>query len=158
MLAEQPDLDVIIVPIGGGSGAAGACVAGKGMRPELQVIGVQSAQAPAAYRSWRDGAICEDTMSTFAEGLATRVGFELPQAILHEQLDDFVLVGDTAIRGAMVKLIGATGTLVESAGAATLAAAIQLRDRLAGKRVALVCSGGNVSVQQLKELLDTVGI
>jgi threonine dehydratase len=91
-LEAQPDLDVVIVPIGGGSGAAGACIAGKGIRPELEVIGVQSSAAPAAYRSWQSRQLLEDRMETRAEGLATRVAFELPQRILWERLDDFVLV------------------------------------------------------------------
>lgn len=153
ILEQQPDLDVLVVPIGGGSGAAGACVAGKAIRPSLEVIGVQSEAAPAAYRSWREGRVVEDRMETFAEGLATRVGFELPQRILREHLDDFVLVADDAIREAMLRMIEGTRNLVEGAGAAALAGALELRSRLAGKRVALVCSGGNVSLPQLRELL-----
>ena len=84
-------------------------------------------------------------METFAEGLATRVAFELPQQIMREHLDDFVLVCDDEIRSAMVALIETTRNLVEAAGAASLAGALRLRERLAGKRVALICSGGNVS-------------
>ena len=156
MLTVEPDIDVVIVPIGGGSGAAGACIVAKALRPAIQVIGVQSEAAPAAYRSWRDGQIVEDRMGTFAEGLATRVGFELPQAILRENLDDFVLVDDDEIRDAMLQMVTATSSLVESAGAAPLAAAVRMRERLQGKKVALVASGGNVHVRQLKELLDTL--
>ena len=153
LLEEQPEIDTVIVPIGGGSGAAGACIAGKAIRPGLEVIGVQSAAAPAAYRSWLEGRLVEDRMETFAEGLATRVGFELPQRILREQLDSFVLVADDAIRAAVPLMIEATRELVEAAGAAPLAAALELRPRLAGRRVALVCSGGNITLAQLKALL-----
>jgi threonine dehydratase len=153
ILAEQPDIDTIIVPIGGGSGAAGVCIAGKAVHPALEVIGVQSAAAPAAYRSWREGRIVEDQMETFAEGLATRVGFELPQRVLHDQLDDFVLVDDDAIRSALLQMIESTRTLVEAAGAAPLAAALELRARLAGRKVALICSGGNITMPQLTALL-----
>jgi threonine dehydratase len=71
LLETQPDVDVVIVPVGGGSGAAGACIAGKALRPELEVIGVQSSAAPAAYRSWRARQLLEDRMETRAEGLAT---------------------------------------------------------------------------------------
>ena len=156
ILDEQPGIDTIIVPIGGGSGAAGACIAGKSVRPSLEVIGVQSAAAPAAYRSWREGRVVEDRMETFAEGLATRVGFELPQRVLHEQLDDFVLVSDDAIRAAILRMIESTRTLVEAAGAAPLAAALELRERLAGRKVALICSGGNITMPQLRELLELV--
>jgi threonine dehydratase len=153
ILEEQPAIDVIIVPVGGGSGAAGACVAAKGVRPGIEVIGVQAAAAPAAYRSWKERRLLEDRMETFAEGLATRVAFELPQRIMWEQLDDFVLVSDDEMRSAMVALIETTRNLVEAAGAASLAAALNLRERLAGKRVAIVCSGGNISPAQLADVL-----
>src|SRR5262245_18810776 len=89
VLEEQPALDAIVVPIGGGSGAAGACIVAKALDPRVRVIGVQSDAAPAAYRSWREGALVEDRMETAAEGLATRTAFELTQRILREQLDDF---------------------------------------------------------------------
>jgi threonine dehydratase len=156
-LETQPDLDVVIVPIGGGSGAAGACVAGKAIRPELEVIGVQSAAAPAAYRSWQSRQLLEDRMETRAEGLATRVAFELPQRILWERLDDFVLVDEDELARAVVLMIEGTRNLVEPAGAAPLAAALQLRDRLAGRKVALILSGGNISPGQLSEILGTYG-
>jgi threonine dehydratase len=156
-LESQPDLDVVIVPIGGGSGAAGACIAGKGIRPELEVIGVQSSAAPAAYRSWQARQLLEDRMETRAEGLATRVAFELPQRILWEQLDDFVLVDEDELERAVVQMIEGTRNLVEPAGAAPLAAALQLRDRLAGRKVALILSGGNISPGQLSEVLDRYG-
>jgi threonine dehydratase len=152
-LARAPDLDVLIIPIGGGSGAAGACIVADSVRPELEVIGVQSKEAPAAYRSWREGRIAEDEMGTFAEGLATRVGFELPQRILRERLEDFVLVSDDEIRAATVQMLERTRNLIEPAGASPLAAALELRDRLAGKRVGIVASGGNVSLEQLRALL-----
>ncbi len=89
-----------MVPVGGGSGASGACIVAKAVRPSIEVIGVQSEAAPAAYRSWRAGALVEDTTSTFAEGLATRTAFELPQQIMRDLLDDFVLVTEAALRDA----------------------------------------------------------
>ena len=153
IVEEQPSIDVIIVPVGGGSGAAGACVAAKGVRPGIEVIGMQSASAPAAYRSWKGRELLEDRMETFAEGLATRVAFELPQRIMWQQLDDFVLVSDDEIRAAIVALMETTRNLVEAAGAASLAAALSLRERLAGRRVAIVCSGGNISPAQLADVL-----
>ncbi|HEY2702605.1 MAG TPA: threonine/serine dehydratase [Candidatus Dormibacteraeota bacterium] len=154
ILEADPLVDVLIVPVGGGSGAAGACLAGKAIRPSLEVIGVQSEAAPAAHRSWRARRLVEDRMETFAEGLATRTAFALPQRILWDMLDDFVLVSDDEIREAMVLMLEATRNLVEAAGAAPLAAALRLRDRLAGRRVALVASGGNVSLDQLEEVLS----
>ncbi|MEA2273913.1 MAG: hypothetical protein QOI98_2621, partial [Solirubrobacteraceae bacterium] len=153
IFSELPDTDVVIVPVGGGSGAAGACIAAKAMRPDAEVIGVQSEAAPAAFRSWQARALLEDRMGTAAEGLATRVAFELPQRILWEHLDDFVLVSEEEIRRATVLMIEHTRNLVEGAGAAALAAALKLGDRLADRRVALVCSGGNVTVEQLRQIL-----
>jgi threonine dehydratase len=153
LLETEPGVDVVIVPIGGGSGAAGACVAGKGVKPELELIGVQSSAAPAAYRSWQARELLEDRMETQAEGLATRVAFELPQRILWDWLDDFLLVDEGELERAVVLMIEGTRNLVEPAGAAPLAAALRLRDRLAGKKVALVLSGGNISPAQLREIL-----
>ena len=153
ILEEQPEIDVLIVPIGGGSGAAGACIAAKSIRSSIEVIGVQSEAAPAAYRSWASRSLVEDRMATRAEGLATRVAFELPQQILWEQLDDFVLVGEDDLEQAVLLMLEHTRNLAEPAGAAPLAAALQLRDRLAGKRVALILSGGNISPGHLREIL-----
>jgi threonine dehydratase len=153
LLETEPDVEVVIVPIGGGSGAAGACVAGKAIKPELEVIGVQSSAAPAAYRSWQARQLLEDRMETSAEGLATRVAFELPQRILWDRLDDFVLVDEDELERAVVLMIEGTRNLVEPAGAAPLAAALRLRDRLADKKVVLVQSGGNISPAQLRDIL-----
>jgi threonine dehydratase len=153
ILEEQPAVDAIIVPVGGGSGAAGACVVADAVKPDVAVIGVQSDAAPAAYRSWIAQELVDDEMKTFAEGLATRTPFELPQRIMWKTLDDFVLVSDDEIRAAQKTMIETTRNLVEAAGAAPLAAASKLRERLAGKRVALVLSGGNVTREQLLEVL-----
>jgi threonine dehydratase len=153
ILEQQPGVDVVVVPVGGGTGCAGACIVAAASPRDVEVVAVQSETAPAAYRSWQARQLREDRMQTFAEGLATRVGFELPQRVLWRLLDTFVLVSDDQIRRAMVHMIDATRNLVEAAGAASLAAALELREHLAGKRVALVCSGGNISLQQLRELL-----
>jgi len=93
-------------------------------------------------------------MVTRAEGLATRVAFELPQRILWDRLDDFVLVDEDELERAVVLMIEGTRNLVEPAGAAPLAAAVRLRERLAGKRVALIQSGGNISPDQLRDILN----
>jgi threonine dehydratase len=153
ILERQPDIEVIIVPIGGGSGASGTCIVAKAINPKIQVIGVQSAEAPAAYKSWKARRLLEDRMGTIAEGLATRTAFELPQRILWEQLDDFVLVPDAEIRAAVRLMIETTRNLAEPAGAAPLAAALQLKERLKGKRVALILSGSNITPVQLRDLL-----
>ncbi len=152
-LETQPALDVIIVPIGGGSGAAGACLVARAVNPDLKVIGVQSAQAPAAFLSWRQQRLVGAENRTAAEGLATATAFELPQQIIRRHLDDFLLVDDGEIRTAVALMVEGTRTLVEAAGAASLAAALKLRERLAGKRLALVCSGANITPEQLSAAL-----
>jgi threonine dehydratase len=152
ILEERPDTEVIVVPVGGGSGAAGACVAAKAVRRSVEVIGVQAEAAPAAYESWQAGALVAAANSTFAEGLATGTAFELPQRIMRELLDDFVLVSDDALRDATRLMIAKTRNLVEPAGAAALAAVLAAPGRFADRTVAIVCSGGNISPAQLTAL------
>ena len=132
ILEDDPAIDVIVVPVGGGSGAAAACIAAKAVRAEIE--GDRRAVRGGARRPTAPGRrpAVEDRMETFAEGLATRVAFELPQQIMRELLDDFVLVSDDEIRAAMVALLETTRNLVEAAGAAPLAGALRLRERLAG--------------------------
>ena len=153
VLQEQPATDVLIVPVGGGSGAAGACIVAKAVNPHIEVIGVQSEQAPAAYQSWKNRELREAPNRTRAEGLATGAPFELPQRILRRLLDDFVLVTDDEIDVATALMIEKTRTLVEGAGASPLAGALKIRQRLQGRNVTLICSGGNISPAQLVRLL-----
>jgi threonine dehydratase len=152
ILESRPDIEAIVVPVGGGSGAAGACVVAKATRPSIEVIGVQSEAAPAAYRSWRARSLVEDANNTSAEGLATGTAFELPQQILRELLDDFVLVSEDSLTTATRLMIEKTRNLVEPAGAAALAAVLGAPGRFAGRKVAIVCSGGNISPAQLAAL------
>jgi threonine dehydratase len=152
ILEAQPDTEVIVVPIGGGSGAAGTCVVAKAVRESIEVIGVQSEAAPAARRSWQERSLVTAPNSTLAEGLATRTAFDLPQRILWQRLDDFVLVPDEALTNATRLMIEKTRNLVEPAGAAALAAVLADPGRFAGRKVAIVCSGGNISPAQLTAL------
>lgn len=154
MLEDAPDLEVIIVPIGGGSGAAGACIVARAVNPSIRVIGVQAEASPAAYRSWRARQCVEADNRTFAEGLATGTAFSLPQAILWEMLDDFVLLSEEAILQAMAWMLERAHTLAEAAGASALAAAYMLKDQLQGKKIGIVCSGGNASLEQLRRALS----
>jgi threonine dehydratase len=152
ILAERPDTEVIVVPVGGGSGAAGACLVAKAVRPSIEVIAVQSEAAPAAYRSWQARTLLQDRCETLAEGLATRTAFSLPQRIMWQLLDDFVLVSEDALAEATRVMIAKTRNLVEPAGAAALAAVLAAPQRFAGRNVAIVCSGGNISPAQLVAL------
>ena len=153
MLEDAPDLEVLFVPVGGGSGAAGACLVARAVNPAIRVIGVQAAASPAAYESWRAGEGREAPNRTAAEGLATGTAFRLPQLIMRQGLADFVLVEEAAIWQAMVWMIERAHTLAEGAGAAPLAAAYQGRAALQGRKVGLVCSGGNASLEQLRQAL-----
>ncbi|HTW05091.1 MAG TPA: threonine/serine dehydratase [Streptosporangiaceae bacterium] len=152
ILEARPDTDAIIVPVGGGSGACGTCIVAKSARRSIEVIGVQAETAPAAYRSWRARALVTAANSTQAEGLATRTAFDLPQRILWELLDDFVLVSEDALTNATRLMIEKTRNLVEPAGAAALAAVLADPGRFAGRNVTIVCSGGNISPAQLTAL------
>ncbi|MHA2142550.1 MAG: threonine ammonia-lyase [Candidatus Thorarchaeota archaeon] len=154
MLQEEPGIETIIVPVGGGSGAAGTCIAAKSMNPEIEVIAVQDAAAPAAHDSWRQGKLVERPNRTSVEGLSTGTAFELPQKILRNHLDEFILVSEQEIMRATIWMIQHAHTLAEGAGAAPLAAAYKIRERLADKTVGLICSGGNLSLDKLRKALD----
>ena len=154
ILEELPDVETIIVPVGAGSGACGTSIVAKSINPKIEVIGAQSAQAPAMKLSWESGNLISGEMKTFAEGVATRVPFENTQRIMRKYLDDFILVDDEDIKKAVVMLLEHTHNLAEGAGAIPLAAALQMKDRLAGKKVALIMSGGNLAVEKLSSILS----
>jgi threonine dehydratase len=154
MLEAVPDLDVLIVPAGGGSGLSGACLAGKSLSPQLRIIGVQASGAPVIFETWRSGQLQEiDRADTFAEGLATRVAFSLPAQILWQWLDDFRLVTDAEMRRGILTLLETARVLAEGAGAAAFAAAYAMREELAGQKVGIVVSGGNLTLDALAETL-----
>jgi len=153
VMEEVPDVDVIVAPIGAGSGACGHCITAKTLSPRVQVIGVQAERANPVYRSLKEGGMVRlDRMETFAEGIATRVPFVLPMTILRRDLDDIVLVSDDEMKVAILLLAEAVRQTAEGAGAASLAAALRLRDRLGGKTVVLMLSGGNIPLQTLAEI------
>ena len=154
ILEEQPNIDVVINPIGGGSGASGACVVYKTLDPRIKVIGVQSEGAPAFYNSWKEGSIKPaEPVKTIAEGLATAKAYDLPFRVLRKWIDDIILVSDDELRQAVTTIFLATGQVAELAGAASTAAAFRIRDQLEGKNVALIVSGGNIQPRQLSEIL-----
>lgn len=153
IVEDLPEVDTIIVPVGAGSGACGVSIVAKSINPAIEVIAVQSAQAPAMQRSWQAGQLVTAEMNTFAEGIATRVPFENTQRIMRKYLDDFILVEDEAIKAAITLLLEHTHNVAEGAGAASLAAAMQLKPRLAGKNVVLVLSGGNLAMEKLRDIL-----
>lgn len=154
ILEDCPATDIIIVPIGGGSGASGCCLAKLEMKPDVEVIGVQAEKAPAAYLSWKTKSIVVDRMETAAEGLQTQMGYELTQEILQKHLTDFILVSEEEMSKAILAYLELVRNLSEEAGASPLAAAIKIKERLKGKTVVLVLSGSNISLERLRTLLS----
>ena len=154
IMEALPDVDAILVPVGAGSGVCGTGIVAKTINPAVEVIGVQSAQAPAMQRSWAAGELVTAEMNTFAEGVATRVPFANTQAIMRRYLDDFLLVDDADIKSAIVTLLAHTHNLAEGAGAISTAAALRYGERFAGKKIVLVISGGNLAVEKLKAILS----
>jgi len=151
---DLPDVDVIICPAGGGSCASGNSIVAKEINPGVRVIAVQSEGAPAMWHAWKNRRLDPyPTMETQHEGLATRVPFEMTNAILWELLSDFVLVSDAEIDDAIRLLAQEAKQIAEGAGAASLAAAIKLRDQLKGKKVVGILSGGNIPPDRLAALL-----
>ncbi len=151
LMEVVPDLDVLFTAIGSGTCATGAGLVAKTINPDLRLIGVQAEGADAVYRSWCDGQLHQlPEINTEAEGLATRVAFELPVSMLRELLDDFVLVSDEQMRREMGTLMEMAHLVAEEAGAAAFAAAREMADELQGKRVAAVVSGGNINLDKLR--------
>lgn len=154
---ELPDPDVILVPIGLGSGVCGVGLVAKALSPRTEVIGVQAENASAVVRSWRSGSWqVDERVDTWAEGLATRVPAEMTLSVMRHVMDDAVLVSEQGMREAAGLLLKHTHNLAEGAGAATVAAVLQHRDRFAGRTVAAILSGGNLNLAALPAVLATL--
>ncbi len=150
LLTEHPDIETLYVPVGSGSGVAGALLVRDAIAPGTRVVGVQSEGASAAYKSWKSGAVVSAGIGTFASGLATGTGFELPQSVMRDRLDDFMLVSDDALRHAMSLMATAAHTLCEGAGGAGLAGA--LADVSRPGVVGFACTGGNACASEMAGL------
>ena len=151
---DLADVDVIIVPAGGGSCASGNCIVAHELNPNVRVIAVQSDAAPAMWHAWRNRNLEPyPTMKTEHEGLATRVPFEMTMKVLWELLSDFTLVTDAEINDGIKLMARHSKQIVEGAGAAPLAAAIKLRDDLRGKKVVGIVSGGNLPLERFAALM-----
>lgn len=149
-----PDADVVLVPIGGGSGACGLITVRNALGSRARIIGVGAANADAVARSWRGPErVVGESADTFAEGMATRVTFDLTFGILRSDLDDFVLLTEAQLAEGVRLALRATHHLAEGAGAASLAAARVLAGALQGQRVVCVMSGGNLDTTKLRWVL-----
>ncbi|HEX3656167.1 MAG TPA: threonine dehydratase [Pirellulales bacterium] len=153
---DLPEPDVILVPIGLGSGICGTALVAAERRPATRVIGVQSELASAVAQSWRAGRWIEGPVPrTFAEGFATRVPAEMTLEIMRRLVHDIVLVSDDQLRESIRLLLRTTHNLAEGAGAAATAAALYpLREQLCGKTVVGVLSGGNLDLRELARILE----
>ena len=154
ILEQQPDLDAVIIALGGGSQAVGALAVTASMKPSAKVYAVAAEQAPAQFDSWTQGKrLTGMPAKTFAEGIATGSAYEMTFDALHEGLAGFVTVSEEEIYAALRDLIRITHNLPEGAGAVGLAGLRKLAPELSGKRVAIVMCGGNLSTASLKRAL-----
>lgn len=153
ILEDVPDLDYLFVPFGGGSGVSGATIVVDGLAAPTRVVAVQAALAPAAYQSWKKKQLIEAPTMTEAEGLATTTGYELTQEIIRDALHDFLLVDEAELRAAAGVYFRYCHAIAEYSGAAALAGALKVRETIAGKRVAVILSGSNVTSAQMQRVL-----
>ncbi|WP_027717166.1 threonine ammonia-lyase [Desulfovirgula thermocuniculi] len=156
LLEACPDLDAVVVPVGGGGLIAGVAVAVKSLCPQVKVLGVQSSGAPAVYLSLRGtGKPAESTpFATIADGIAVRRPGSFTMEVIRRYVDDVVLVEEEEIAQAILLLLERSKIVVEGAGAVTLAALLQHRLSLAQKKVALLLSGGNIDVNVLSIIIE----
>ncbi|HEX6049122.1 MAG TPA: threonine/serine dehydratase [Gemmatimonadaceae bacterium] len=155
-IAEQePQLDALVIAVGGGSQAVGAMTVMRALKPNVHVYAVQAAGASASHDGWhaREPRTVP-VANTFADGLATRSTYAMTFPALCEGLTDFITVTDGEIAEAVRLLMRTTHSLVEGAGAAGLAGLLALRERLAGQRVGVVASGGNIDEATLRRVID----
>ncbi|MGH7710973.1 MAG: threonine ammonia-lyase [Gemmatimonadaceae bacterium] len=155
IVEQEPSLDALVLSLGGGSQAVGALTIARALRPQLTVYAVQPERAAAAHDAWHSGTIrVLQSADTFADGLATRSVYDMTFPTLQEGLEDFVTVSEGEMASALRLLLETTHSLVEGAGAAGLAGVLKLRDVLAGKRVGIVLSGGNIDRATLRRVLN----
>ncbi len=153
MLAQQPSLDTLVVAIGGGGLIGGVATAARALKPGIQVIGVQTERFPAAWNAKHGGSL-EVQQATIADGIGVKApgAFTLP--LIHQRVDDVVLVGEDDIEQAIVMLLEIEKTVVEGAGAVGLAALVKHRDRFKGRKVGLILCGGNIDPLVLAEIIE----
>ena len=150
---QQPETELVILPLGGGTGASGWVTVRDGLRHPAEIWAAQSAQSPAAHDAWRSGELQTRPNTSLAEGIATAVPFPFALSILRATLNDFLLVDDAQIIEAIRLLWDAQHIMAEPAGAVGIAAAEQERERVRGKRVVVVITGANATRAQLREWL-----
>ncbi|MDR7416417.1 MAG: threonine ammonia-lyase [Armatimonadota bacterium] len=152
---QLPEVEAVVVPVGGGGLAAGVAVAVKSLRPDVRVVGVQAAAAPAVWRAWHEGRVVEvPARRTLADGLAVRSTREGVLRLLRRWVDDMVTVEEDELAGAMVLLLERAKLVAEGAGAAAVAALVYGKTELRDVRTVAVVSGGNVDLNTLVRVVD----
>ena len=155
IVEQVPDLDALVIAIGGGSQAVGALTVARTLAPQLEVLGVQAAGAPAIHDSWHAGKrLTTERADTFAEGVATRTTYDLTFDALAAGLSDFVTVTDAEIAESLRTIVSITKNVVEGAGAMGFASLPKFSERLAGKKVGIVFCGGNIDSAVLRRVLN----
>ncbi|MDQ7746122.1 threonine ammonia-lyase [Hydrogenophaga pseudoflava] len=153
MLRAQPDIDTLVIAIGGGGLIAGMATAARAVRPDIRIVGVQTERFPAMYNAIK-GTHLPQGSSTIAEGIAVGTPGVIPQAIIRDKVDDLLLVDEGDIEQAIVMLLEIEKTLVEGAGAAGLAAVLKHPERFASRKVGLVLCGGNIDPMLLASIIE----
>lgn len=153
MLQAVPELDMLVVAVGGGGLISGVAVAAKALKPGIEVIGVQTLRFPSMFNAVKHVALPQGS-STIAEGIAVGTPGQVTQAIIEKYVDDLVLVDEGDIEQAIVMLLEIEKTLVEGAGAAPLAALLKDPDRFRGRKIGLVLGGGNIDPMLLAAIIE----
>lgn len=154
MLEQEPDLEALVIPVGAGGLISGVSLAAKALNPGLEVIGVQAKNVAPYVDSRQQGHLVNAaTAKTFAEGLACRFPTDLPFRMISRLVDDLIVASEEEMRRAIVLLLEKTHNLAEGAGAAGTAGVVRLHERLAGKKVGTILSGGNLNRHVLERAL-----
>jgi threonine dehydratase len=153
MLTDASDLEVLVIPIGGGGLISGVAIAAKALKPEVEIVGVEAAACPSMYRK-RAGLPEAPLRPTIAEGIAVKTPGELTLPIVRELVGDILLVEEDAIEDAILALLEVEKVVVEGAGAIGLAAVRAYRERFVGRRIGLVLCGGNIDLRLLSVVVQ----
>jgi threonine dehydratase len=153
MLKTYPDLEVLVIPVGGGGLIAGCAIAAKGIRPDIEVVGVQTERFPAMQQALQ-GVPIECGQTTIAEGIAVKEPGGLTVPLVQEFVDEILLVEEGEIEKAVLLLLEVEKTVVEGAGAVGLTAVLENRNRFEGRKVGLILSGGNIDLLVLSSIIQ----